>query len=173
MPDAFISITTSWASGVGSANGISSSPRSPVKTTPRIASSRFSWGPILNGKTGLARGEPAELKMRSSFRGAQSANPESRDSGFASPTRPGMTPLKSNRAGRDIDHQRQQRGVEDERDDAVHGGGAADGLVGDADVGNLRGHADHEREIDEIPVVRVFMGVAARELQAAGLGAAV
>src|ERR1700704_4588537 len=39
MPDAFISITTSWASGVGSSNCISSSPRSPVNTTPRMASS--------------------------------------------------------------------------------------------------------------------------------------
>src|ERR1700676_1855760 len=42
MPEAFIiSITTSWASGVGSRNCISSNPRSPVNTTPRMVSSRF------------------------------------------------------------------------------------------------------------------------------------
>src|SRR5450631_596041 len=44
-------MTTSWASGVGSGNCISSSPRSPVNTTPRIASPACSclW-PILNAK---------------------------------------------------------------------------------------------------------------------------
>ena len=79
----------------------------------------------------------------------------------------------SDRTPRDIDHQRDQRGVEHERDDAVHGRGAADDLVGDADIGNLRGHADHEREVDEVPVIRLGMRVAARKLQAAGLAAAV
>src|SRR5258705_13549209 len=39
MPDAFISMTTSWASGAGSGNCINSSPRSPVNTIPRIAAS--------------------------------------------------------------------------------------------------------------------------------------
>src|ERR1700738_655022 len=41
MPEAFISITTSWASGVGYRNCFSSNPRSPVNTTPRMVSSRF------------------------------------------------------------------------------------------------------------------------------------
>jgi len=46
MPDAFISITTSWVSGVGSENGISSSSRSPVKDYARMISSACSclWG---------------------------------------------------------------------------------------------------------------------------------
>src|SRR3954451_21625813 len=39
IPEAFISTTTSPSPGVGSGNCISSSWRSPVKTTPRIASS--------------------------------------------------------------------------------------------------------------------------------------
>src|SRR5439155_6822570 len=55
------------------------------------------------------------------------------------------TPFRFNRSGvlardcarGDVDHQRQQRGVEHERDDAVHGRGAADDLVGDPDVGDL------------------------------------
>src|SRR5665213_1546196 len=37
---------------------------------------------------------------------------------------------KSNRAGGDIDHQCDQRGIVDEGDDAVRGDGAADDLVG-------------------------------------------
>ena len=34
--------------------------------------------------------------------------------------------------------------------------GAADGLVGNTDVGDLRGHADHEREIHKVPVIGVI-----------------
>src|SRR6185312_1794695 len=56
--------------------------------------------------------------------------------------------LSRDRTRGDVDHQRHEGGVVDERDDAVHGRGAADGLVGDADVGDLGGHADHEGEID-------------------------
>src|SRR4051794_6514773 len=70
--------------------------------------------------------------------------------------------LRRNRARRDVHRQSQQRRVVDERDDAVRGGGAADGLVGDADVGDLRGHTDHEREIDEVPIVGVVFLVSAR-----------
>ncbi len=55
----------------------------------------------------------------------------------------------------------------------MHGGGAADGLVGDPDVRDLRGHPDHEREIDKVPVIGVVVRVARGKLQAAGLGAAV
>src|SRR5436190_2018356 len=55
----------------------------------------------------------------------------------------------------------------------VPGRGAADDLVGDPDIGNLRGHADHEREVDEVPVVGVFMLVAAWKLQAARFAAAI
>src|SRR5882757_5612668 len=53
------------------------------------------------------------------------------------------------------------------------GRSAADGLVGNTDVGDLRGHADHEREIHKVPVVGMVVLVAARKLQAAGFGAAV
>src|SRR5438309_1625589 len=41
------------------------------------------------------------------------------------------------------------------------GDGAADHFTGDRHVGYLRGHADDEREVDEVPVVRIR--VAARE----------
>src|SRR5882757_4904378 len=79
----------------------------------------------------------------------------------------------SDRAGGNVDHQGHQRGVVDERDDAVGGGGAADDLVGNADIGDLGGHADDEGEIHEVPVVGVIVLVAAGKLQAAGLAAAV
>src|SRR5579871_3551231 len=57
MPEAFISITTSWASGVGSGNCINSSSRSPLKTTPRIAilPNFLYFCSILNGKFNAAR----------------------------------------------------------------------------------------------------------------------
>ena len=51
--------------------------------------------------------------------------------------------------------------------------GAADGLVGNADVGDLRGHADHEREIHKVPIVGVVLLVPAWKLQASGFGTAV
>ena len=51
--------------------------------------------------------------------------------------------------------------------------GAADGLVGNTDVGDLRGHADHEREIHKVPVIGVIVLVPAWKLQASGFGAAV
>ncbi len=51
--------------------------------------------------------------------------------------------------------------------------GAADGLVGNADVGDLRGHADHERGIRKVPVIGVIVLVPAWKLQASGFGAAV
>src|SRR5262249_35057942 len=63
----------------------------------------------------------------------------------------------SNRARRNVDGDRQQRGIEEERDDAVRGGGAADDLRRDGYVGNLRGHADDEGEIDEVPIVRFLL----------------
>src|SRR3954454_4870301 len=77
-----------------------------------------------------------------------------------------------NRAGGDIDHQRHQSCIEYKRNDAVRGRGAADGPVGDSYIGDLRGDPDHEREIDEIPVVGVVVLVATRKLQSARLGAA-
>ena len=55
----------------------------------------------------------------------------------------------------------------------MDGRDAADRLVGDTDVGHLRGHADHEGEIDEVPVVGLFVAVAARELQTARRAVAV
>src|SRR5471032_316302 len=55
----------------------------------------------------------------------------------------------------------------------MRGRGAADDLVGNADVGDLGSHADDEGEINEIPIVGMLMLVAARKLQAPGLAAAV
>src|SRR2546428_4084798 len=72
------------------------------------------------------------------------------------------------RARGDVDRQREQRGVEDEGHDAVGGDGAADLLVGDADVRHLRGHPDDEGEVDEVPVVGLRL--AAREGHAAADG---
>ena len=46
-------------------------------------------------------------------------------------------------------------------------------LLGDADVGDLRGHADDEGEVDEVPVIGVVAFVAAWKLQAARLAAAI
>src|SRR3984957_9290364 len=127
-------MTTSWASGVGSGNCINSSSRSPLNTTPRIASSACScWWFDLERKDAIGKAIHA---------GAEDAL------AYAScPCGP------SNGAGGDIDHQRNQRGIVNKGDDAVRGGGAADGPVGNADIGHLRGHADHEREIKKIPVI--------------------
>jgi len=55
----------------------------------------------------------------------------------------------------------------------VGGDGAADSLVSDAHIGHLRGHADHEGEIYEIPIVGIVMPVAAGKLEPAGLVATV
>src|SRR6476620_10468018 len=117
MPDAFISMTTSWASGAGSGNCISSSPRSPVNTTPRIAASVcFCLRSDLERKNAIGKGrtdrELALLRVSSLH------------------SRRGKTFPGSNRARGDVDHQGEQRGIENKRDDAVRGGGAADGLVG-------------------------------------------
>src|SRR5262245_42460167 len=57
----------------------------------------------------------------------------------------------------DVHHERQHRDVEHKRDDAVRGDGPSDVFRGDRDVGDLRGHADDEREIDEVPVVRLLV----------------
>jgi transposase InsO family protein len=51
--------------------------------------------------------------------------------------------------------------------------GAADGLVGNTDVGDLRGHADHERGNTQSPSNRRDRAVPAWKLQASGFGAAV
>src|ERR1700694_23390 len=176
MPDAFISMTTSWASGVGSANLINSSPRSPVKTTPRIASSACSpVGTILNRKTRSAKGERrrsgATLNFKP-FRGLRGLIATLHGVVFDIFAR-GRPGRQSDRAGGDIDHQRDQRGIENERNNAMRGGGAADGLVGDADVGDLRGHADDEREVHKVPVVGMLVLIAAGKLQAARFGAPV
>ncbi len=50
----------------------------------------------------------------------------------------------SNRAGHDVDHQGQQRGVKYERGYPVGDGRSPDDLVGDADVRDLRRHSDHK-----------------------------
>lgn len=56
----------------------------------------------------------------------------------------GSQPDGSDGAGGDVDHQGEKRGVEDEGYDAVRCRGAPDQAVGDPDIGDLRGHADHE-----------------------------
>src|SRR5215470_10102053 len=61
MPEAFISTTTSPGPGVGSGNSISSISRSPVKTTPRIASSAW-LKPYRIKPTLLARSRKAPHK---------------------------------------------------------------------------------------------------------------
>src|SRR5262245_49542674 len=60
----------------------------------------------------------------------------------------------SDRARRDVDGDRQQRGIEEERDDAMRSGGAADDFGRDGYVGDLRRHADDEGEVDKVPIVR-------------------
>src|SRR5258705_1575351 len=181
MPDAFISMTTSWASGAGSGNCINSSPRSPVNTIPRIAASvcLCLWfdlerkNVIGKGRTDreLQAVAPAPRKIGAGGYGSRlarslsSGRPKAGPVGLAGTTR-------SNRTRGDVDHQGEQCGIEYKRDDAVRGGGTADGLVGDADVGDLRGHSDHEREIHKVPVVGVVVLIAARKLQAARLYAA-
>src|SRR5216684_3046156 len=78
MPDAFISMTTSWASGVGSGKGISSSPRSPVNTTPRMVSSVcYCLWPDLGRKNVIGKGRTdsdlARLMRGSSVSGSDTA----------------------------------------------------------------------------------------------------
>src|SRR5262245_4789575 len=73
----------------------------------------------------------------------------------------------SDRARRDVHRQCEQRGIEDERYDAVAEDGAADRLAAHRHVGYLRAHPDHEREIHEIPIVR--LALAAGKLHAAAL----
>ena len=72
-------------------------------------------------------------------------------------SRPGMTGAESelNRIGRHVHGQRDDRGGEEERQHAVGDDRAANPPVGDRHVGHLERHADHEREIDEIPIVRL------------------
>src|SRR5262245_50908949 len=72
--------------------------------------------------------------------------------------------MRLQRARCDVYRQRQQRSIEDERYDAVPEHGAADGLGAHSHVGNLRAHPDHEREIEEVPVVR--LALVTRELHA-------
>src|SRR5262249_1071816 len=73
-------------------------------------------------------------------------------------TSPAMTAERaaetSNRAGGNVHRQRQQCRIEEERHDTVCVDGVADRAPGDGNVGDLRGHADDEGEVDEIPVVR-------------------
>src|SRR5713226_6102616 len=78
MPDAFISMTTSWASGVGSGKGISYSPRSPVNTTPRMVSSVcYCLWPDLGRKNVIGKGRTdsnlARLIRGSSVSGSATA----------------------------------------------------------------------------------------------------
>src|SRR6516165_3342727 len=60
---------------------------------------------------------------------------------------------RSESACRNIDCQRQQRDVEEKRDDGVDRNRVADRPAGDGHVRYLVGHPDHEREVDEIPIV--------------------
>src|SRR6266850_8242954 len=78
-------------------------------------------------------------------------------------------PLLRERARGNIHGQREQRGIEDERDDAVAEYGPADRLAAHRHVGDLRAHADHEGEIGEVPVVRFLL--AAGKFHAAAFAA--
>src|SRR5882757_3527194 len=73
----------------------------------------------------------------------------------------------SDRARRNVHREREQRGVEDEGRDSVAEHGTADRLATHGHVRHLRAHADHEREIHEIPIVR--LGLVAGKLHAATL----
>src|SRR3989454_10442933 len=76
------------------------------------------------------------------------------------------------RARGDVDRQGEERGVEDEGHDAVGGDGAADLLVGDADVGHLRGHPDDEREIEQVPASGLRLAAPGGQATAEALRAA-
>ena len=60
-------------------------------------------------------------------------------------------------AGYNIHGQREHGDIEEERDDAVHGRQSADRFAGDLNVGDLRRHRDHERVIEEVPIVRILV----------------
>ena len=62
----------------------------------------------------------------------------------------------------DIDRNRQDRRVEEERENGVAEHEPPHARRRDRDVGRLHGRADGEREIQEVPIVRV---ATARELQ--------
>ena len=68
------------------------------------------------------------------------------------------------RARRDIDHQREQRCIEEKREHAMRRDGAANRFRRDRNVGDLRSHADDEGKIDEVPIIRLAL---AREGEAA------
>src|SRR5437763_15270343 len=79
-----------------------------------------------------------------------------------------VMPDRLQRAGRDVDGQCQQGGIEDERNDAVGKHGAADRLAAHGHIGDLRAHADDEGKIEEVHVVGLRL--LARKLHAAALG---
>src|SRR5215813_15396773 len=60
---------------------------------------------------------------------------------------------RSDQTGDDVDGEGEDHDVEEERQQAVGEAEAAEAVVLDLDVGDLERHADHEREIDEVPVV--------------------
>src|SRR5579871_5273609 len=64
---------------------------------------------------------------------------------------------RTHKTGGDVDGECQQRDVEEERDDGMHGDRVANGFRRHANIGDLRGHADAEGEIDEVPVVRLVV----------------
>src|SRR6185312_13756973 len=76
--------------------------------------------------------------------------------------------LDSSLAGHDIDAERDHPNIEKEGNDTLHKGDAPDAAGIDLHIGYLERHADHEREIDEIPVVRI---VVSGKFQAGTLGA--
>src|SRR5215813_14803577 len=74
---------------------------------------------------------------------------------------------RSDQTGDDVDGEGEDHDVEEKRQQAVGEAEAAEAVVLDLHVGDLEGHADHEREIDEVPVVGL-RGM--REGEAAGDG---
>src|SRR5262245_8682861 len=59
--------------------------------------------------------------------------------------------------GNHVHGQRQDRNVEEERQNAVHCGDATDHFAGDCDVRYLRCHRNYKREIDEVPIIRALL----------------
>src|SRR4051794_32081365 len=87
MPEAFISTTTSPGPGVGSGNSISSISRSPLKTTPRIASSTFLEAYIEETAYALSAGDATGAGPRKATRRATRLRGGSPDADQQAPSR--------------------------------------------------------------------------------------
>ena len=73
----------------------------------------------------------------------------------AEPVAVAVGPLQQR--GRDIHRQRKNHGIEQKPDQPLQRGQAAEFFGGDVAVGNLERHAQHEGEIDEVQIIRLFV----------------